>query len=227
MFQNSALPSVSVDISQTIAGSLPRLRAWQGLARLDQLLPLPRSFREYLVWLVMMAGVTALALLQLSVTLHISQVEADAQLLKRQYIHIEQQNAELLWQISHFTTLERVQSEAVAAGFVPALNRRYVAADPSVSVSPTSSPEVVAVAAARSQAETGIAPVTAGAETGGLDETALPNLWDDLALVWIEKTQALSSQTNQLRDSLMQQWLKIDLSPYTWIGSPRINNPPR
>lgn len=220
MFQNSALPSVSVDITQTISGSLPRLRAWQGLARLDQLLPLPRSFREYLVWVVMMAGVTVLALLQISVTLQISQVEADAQLLKSQYVRIEQRNAELLWQISHFTTLERVQSEAVAAGFVPALHRRYVAVDSSISVAPTNSPEVVAVAAPRSQVETPVAAVTVGPEMGRLDESSLPNLWDDLAVVWAEKTQALGSQTAQLRDSLRQQWLKIDLSRYLWIGNP-------
>ena len=211
MFQNSALPSVSVDITQTIAGSLPRLRAWQGLARLDQLLPLPRTFREYLVWLLMMAGVTALALLQISVTLQISQTQAEADLLRRQYVQIEQQNAQLLWEISHFTTLERVQSEAVAAGFVPALKRRYVPADSSTSFVP---------AVDTGAAEAHAVPIGEGPGAGTLDETSFPNLWDDLAVVWAEKTQALRSQTTQFRDNLSQQWLKIDLSRYLWIGNP-------
>lgn len=217
MFQNSTLPSISVDITQTIAGSLPRLRAWQGLARLDQLLPLPRTFREYLVWLLMMAGVTALALLQVSVTLQISQTQAEADLLRRQYVLIEQQNAQLLWEISHFTTLERVQSEAVAAGFVPALNRRYVTANPSTAFVPTASTEA---AAARSQPEVLAVPVADGPSVGALDTTPLPSLWDEWAVVWADSSQALRLRTNQFRDSLSQQWLKIDLSRYLWIGNP-------
>lgn len=220
MFQNSALPSVSVDITQTIAGSLPRLRAWQGLARLDQLLPLPRTFREYFVWLLMMAGVAALALLQISVTLQISQTQAEANLLQRQYVLLEQENAQLLWEISHFTTLERVQSEAVAAGFVPTLQRRYVAANPSTAFAPAGSTEAVAAVTAKSQPETISVAVTDEPGTGLLGETSLSSLWDDLTEVWAEKTQSLSSQTNRLRDSLSQQWLKIDLSRYLWIGNP-------
>lgn len=218
MFQNSALPSVSVDITQTITGSLPRLRAWEGLARLDQMLPLPRTFREYLVWLLMMAGVTALALLQISVTLQISQTQAEANLLQRQYVLLEQENAQLLWEISHFTTLERVQSEAVAAGFVPTLNRRYVPADSSTAFVPAVGPDTAL--AAGSQPESRALPVADGPETGALDVSLLPDLWDDLALAWAEKTQAISSQTQQIRDRLSRQWLKIDLSRYLWIGNP-------
>lgn len=218
MFQNSALPSVSADITQTITGSLPRLRAWEGLARLDQLLPLPRTFREYVVWLLMMAGVAALALLQISVNLQISQTQAEASLLQRQYLLLEQENAQLLWEISHFTTLERVQSEAVAAGFVPTLKRRYVPADSSTSFVPAVGPDTAL--AAGSQSESRPLPLTDGPETGALDASLLPDLWDDLALAWAEKTQAISSQTHRLRDSLRRQWLKIDLSRYLWIGNP-------
>ena len=213
MFQNSALPSVSVDITRNIAGSLPHMRGWQGLARLDQLLPLPCTFREYFVWLLMMAGVTALALLQVSVTLQISQTQAEADLLRRQYVRVEQQNAQLLWEISHFTTLERVQSEAMAAGFVPTLKRRYVAADPFTSFAPAVNTEAVA---ARSQPETLSLP---GA--GGLDSPPHPSRWDKWAATWADSSQALRVKTNQLRDSLSQQLLKIDLSRYLWIGSPQ------
>ena len=223
MFQNSALPSVSVDITQTITGSLPRLRAWEGLARLDQLLPLPRTFREYFVWLLMMAGVTALALLQISVTLQISQTQAEANLLQRQYRLLEQENAQLLWEISHFTTLERVQSEAVAAGFVPTLNRRYVPADSSTAFVPAVGPDTALVTSNQPESRAlsvANGPVADGPEMGALDARLLPDLWDDLGLVWAEKTQALRSQTQQLRDSLSQQWLKIDLSRYLWIGNP-------
>ena len=230
MFQNSTLPSVSVDITQTIAGSLPRLRAWQGLARLDQMLPLPRTFREYFVWLLMMAGVAALALLQISVTLQISQTQAEANLLQREYVLLEQENAQLLWEISHFTTLERVQSEAVAAGFVPTLQRRYVAADPSTAIVPAASPEAVAAEAAMTanrQPETISVVVTGEPGAGVLDETSLSILWDELTAAWAEKTQALSSQTQRLRDSLSQQWLKVDLSRYLWIGNQPISNQPK
>jgi len=129
MFQNSTLPSVSVDIRHNLAGSLPRLRAWQGFARLEAHLPLPNSFGEYLLWLVLMVGMVLLAFLQIHVSLQISQAEVGVATLRSQSVLVEQENAQLLWEISHYTTLERVEAEARAAGFVPALKRRYVTPD--------------------------------------------------------------------------------------------------
>ena len=240
MFQNSTLPSVSVDITQSIAGSLPRLRAWQGLARLDQLLPLPKTFGEYLVWMLMMAGVTALALLQISTTLQISQTQAEVYHLRGQYVLVEQQNAQLLWDISQFTTLERVESEAVAAGFVPALNRRYVSPDvtPGAASGAASGAATDAAADITTDAAVTLAPRISANPASVTGQPALSNWsveipaesiemtdafanrWDDWSVRWTDFAQGVGQNAAQLRDAATQQWLKIDLSRYLWIGTP-------
>ena len=202
MFQNSALPSVSADITRNIAGSLPRLHGWQGLARIEALLPLPRTFREYLFWLLMMAGVMALALLQVRASLQISQTQVELNLLRNQYLLIEQENAELLWDISQYTTLERVEVEAANAGFVPALKRRYVRVEPRA-------------ATYSALPQTAAAPEVAQNSGWSVDAQA-----ENPAFV-----AALSGWWERLRQSVgaaggaaQQQMLKIDISQYLWIG---------
>lgn len=209
MFQNSTLPSVSVDITRNIAGSLPRLRAWQGLARLETLLPLPRTFREYLLWLLMMAGVMALALLPVWATLQISQTQIELNGLRSQYILIEQENAQLLWEISHYTTLERVEAEAAAAGFVPALKRRYVTPEPLSTAYPALLRDP---AASTTVAESSVWSVNVGVET--------TQLWDGWSQRWKQLRQGIAESVVGASDAVQQQMLKIDISRYLWIGKP-------
>ncbi|MBI3959086.1 MAG: hypothetical protein HY328_09775 [Chloroflexi bacterium] len=214
MFQNSTLPSVSVDITRNIAGSLPRLRAWQGLARLETLLP--RTFREYLLWLLLMAGVMALALLQVSATLQISQTQVELDDLRNQYLLIEQENAQLLWEISHYTTLERVEAEAAAAGFVPALRRRYVTPEP---LSATYSALSRDPAAAAEVAESFAWSVDVDAESRQF-AVEFSQLWDGWSGRWKQLRQAIADSAVAAGDAVQQQMLKIDISRYLWIGKP-------
>ena len=216
MFQNSALPSVSAEITRNIAGSLPRVRAWQGLARLDMLVPLPRTLREYMVWLILMASVTVLALLQVWATLQISQAQVELDALRAQSVLIEQDNAQLLWEISHYTTLERVETEAKAAGFVPALKRRYVTPARRAAASPA----VSSPAAARPAADQSVHSPLAG-----VDQEMAPlagqisALWNSWPAQWDRLRQNVTRSAAVARAAVAQQWGRIDQAQLLRIGN--------
>lgn len=212
MFQNSTLPSVSADITRNIAGSLPRMGGWRGLAQLEKSIPLPRTFQEYLVWALAMATVIGLALLQVAVTLQISQAQQEVYLLQRQYDQIEQENAELLWEISHYTTLERVEREAAAAGFVPALKRRYVEAQ-------TAAP----APAAFSQPEQAIENPTQTGWAVEVDEQSRPfaadfsQHWEGWTAQLREMGTSWGEGVARLTDDIRQKWLMLDFSSLQWM----------
>jgi len=209
MFQNSALPSVSVDITRNIAGTLPRLRVWQGLARVEALLPLPRTFGEYFLWLLLMVGVMALALLQVWASLQISQTQLELNGLRSQYILVEQENAQLLWEISHYTTLERVEVEAAAAGFVPALKRRYVTS----AETPVTYPALIQTPAPATAAIANSGwSVDVDAETSAA-AVQFSGWWEQLRQGAVESAVGVGN-------AVQEQMLKIDISRYLWIGKP-------
>lgn len=225
MFQNSVLPSVSMDLTQNLTGTLPRIGMWQGLARLERILPLPRTFREYMAWLTIMLGVTGLALLQVWVTLQISAAESQASVLRAQYRLIEEENAELLWTISHFTTLERVEREAATMGYVPTLQRRYV------------QPQVFArLESATVQAREAVAPeigtpAVAPAQEAPLAQPQLPvtsgpafSPQGEIGQDWPERWRALTAEWGATARALSASWgaalARIDLSNYLWISRP-------
>jgi hypothetical protein len=120
MFQNSALPT-AVDLPH----SLPHAGSLRTLKRLFRAVPLPRTGLDYLLWTLIMAVVAGLVSLQIWISLQITQAEQALVGLQQEYRLIEQENAEILWQISQFTQLERIQFESQRMGYVPALKREY------------------------------------------------------------------------------------------------------
>lgn len=122
MFQHSALPAPTLDLPH----SLPRIRILRGLMRLDELIPLPQTLKGYLIFLLVAGIITGLAVLQVWTSLQITKAYGELEALQVQHSLIEQQNAELLWQIGQHTTLARVQERAVALGYGPALQRKYI-----------------------------------------------------------------------------------------------------
>ncbi len=212
MFQNSALPSVSVDITRNIAGSLPRFRTWQGLTRLSSLIPLPRTFREYLAWLLILVGMTALALIQVWATLQIRQTELEVQTLRNQYVLIEQENAQLLWEISQYTTLERVEVEARVAGFVPALNRRYV---PGESVSTGGSTFLINTPTKMSDTDASTWSVDWKADATQMGEQ-FAGVWDTWTTGLASSWEQIRQSTSRLGNMAQEQWARIDLSRLIW-----------
>lgn len=120
MFQNSTLPS-AVDLPH----SLPHTQTWRAIKRAVRMLPLPQTARDYLIWLALMAAVAGLVSMQILLSMQITQAQLVLDDLNGQYIAVEQENAELLWQISQFTHLERIQTEAERMGYGPGLNPEY------------------------------------------------------------------------------------------------------
>ncbi|RME61329.1 MAG: hypothetical protein D6790_07980 [Caldilineae bacterium] len=124
MFQHSAASAIPVDLP------IPRERTslLQGLGRLERRLPLPRTWREYLAWLMVMGLLTALAGLQVSTALRVQKTRIEIQALRMEYESIQRQNAQLLWEISQHTNLEQVAQRAEALGFRPTLQRKFLGA---------------------------------------------------------------------------------------------------
>lgn len=213
MFQNSSLPSVSADITRNITGALPRVPLWPGFVRLETLLPLPRTFREYLLLLPLIAAVTALALLQVWTSMQVSQTRLEVNNLRGQYVMKEQENAQLLWEISHFTTLERVVVEANAAGYVPALNRRYVEVETQPAVYPDFSGDVVAPANPAENANWSI-DADAAATWFSAEFSAWWGKWKGQ---WEQWRQSIAGDAQGLNETLQQQMTKIDIS-WMWTG---------
>lgn len=234
MFQNSVLPSVSMDLTQNLTGTLPRIGIGQGLARLERILPLPRTFREYVAWLTVMVGITCLALLQVWATLQISAAQSQAGALRAQYRLIEEENAELLWTISHFTTLERVQREAATMGYVPTLQRRYVqpqrfAGQGSATVPPRETVAPQSHAPALPAAEV---PAEVPAQDVPLAQPRLPVMsgpalaspQGGIGQDWLDRWRVLSAEWGAAARGLGASWAealaRIDLSNYLWIDRP-------
>jgi hypothetical protein len=120
MFQNSALPTTA-----DLPHALPQVGSLRTLKRLLRVIPLPHTVKDYLLWTLIMAAVAGLVSLQVWISLQITQAEQALIVLQREYTWVEQENAELLWQISQFTQLERIQIEAQRMGYAPALKREY------------------------------------------------------------------------------------------------------
>jgi hypothetical protein len=72
--------------------------------------------------MLMMSGLIAV---QIWISLAIAQARQEIVVLQQEYTFVEQANAEMLWKISQYTSLEHVQREARRAGFVPSLRPSY------------------------------------------------------------------------------------------------------
>ena len=72
-----------------------------------------------------MLAVTGMVLLQVWLSMQITQTGLILDELSMEYTQLEQENAELLWQISQFTHLERIETEAKRMGYGPGLNPEY------------------------------------------------------------------------------------------------------
>lgn len=124
MFQHTTASAIPVDLP----APGPRTSILQGLGRVEQILP--RTPREYLLWTLVMGVVAGLAALQVAVTLQVHQARQELFALQQEFGRIERDNAQLLWQIGQYTTLERVAQEAARMDFRPTLKRTYLIADP-------------------------------------------------------------------------------------------------
>jgi hypothetical protein len=134
MFQDSILRTAAVDLPR----SLPRTGVLRVFGRIPQWIPLPSTGREYLMWTLIMLLITGLVALQIWLSLRIAETQQTLSTLRVEYRMIEQENAELLWQISQYTSLERIKIEAERMGYGPSFQRDYRRAQAGERVAPSS-----------------------------------------------------------------------------------------
>ena len=129
MLQRSSLPSTSTaELADTIQHSLAQ-HVWEGKRRQawQNLLPLPATWRQYL--LACLALTVVLGGLLLHVLLAVQIADADFQLrqMRQEYARVERQNSEWVYQIAQRSSLARMAQLAAEQGYVPATGRTYVA----------------------------------------------------------------------------------------------------
>ena len=110
--------------------SSPTASPWQGLGRLidtlDRYLRLPSTPQAFMLYLAGLILIFTGALLHVMVAAQVMAAKIELAELNREYALIEQQNGDLIFQISRHSNVMRLQEQAVGLGYVPATEREYV-----------------------------------------------------------------------------------------------------
>jgi len=129
---STAVPST---IAQSLRGSAKRTLGainaerttpaglWPLMART---LRLPDTRRGFLLFLAAVTLISAGMLLHLLLAISILESRIELSHLDAEYRGVRRESTTLIWAISQETTLERVQERALAAGYEPVYERRYV-----------------------------------------------------------------------------------------------------
>lgn len=127
--------------------------SWQLLAHT---LRLPDTARAFLLFLLTITVICGGLVLHLLLAINILESRIELQQLDVEYRTIRRESTTLIWAISQETTLPRMQERALAAGYAPVFERRYViqplmdiplAADPSANTLLAAPPNLDAQAA--------------------------------------------------------------------------------
>lgn len=137
MLQRQTLPTLSQTTQTAAHDGVIDLRAvdpalvWARLRLRVQgrplALPLPATFRHFMLFLVVLLAVMVCLMLHVMLSVQIMQGELEASALQAEHARIERLNADLMWQIAHRSDLDDVYARAVASGFVPAEQRFFAA----------------------------------------------------------------------------------------------------
>ena len=134
---------------------------------LDRSIPLPGSPRSFLFYLSVLSLIATGMLLHVLLAAQILQARVEVQQLKEVHGSIQNQNAELVWEIARKTNLEHIQQVAYASGYRPTNRRQYVVMPAAVNQSP-------AQAAAAPFAEMPKAPQRIDARPASAAATPMP-----------------------------------------------------
>lgn len=135
---------------------------WQMIA---QTLRLPDTMRAF--WLFVLAVTVICVGLILHLLLAISILESRIELaqLDAEYRAVRRESTTLIWAISQETTLERMNTRALAAGYEPTFERRYV-------IQPLMSPALAGVSTGTGATNAGATPL---AEQSALNPSLNPD----------------------------------------------------
>lgn len=105
------------------ADSSTRTGIWQLVAHT---LRLPDSRRGFVLFLAAVTLISIGMILHLLLAISILESRIELSYLDAEYRGVRRESTTLIWAISQETTLTRVQERAIAAGYEPVYERRYV-----------------------------------------------------------------------------------------------------
>lgn len=126
MLERTSLPpAVPADIRESLQQTLGR--RW--LDVLQELLWLPESPRQYLLFVAVALVVGAGMMVQIWYAVQIAEARAELRGAVARQQQIERENGELVYAIATSTTLDRIRRAAEQQGYKPATDRVYVRRD--------------------------------------------------------------------------------------------------
>jgi hypothetical protein len=118
-----SLPSTAPsDIAQTLRRTWdrPQLRA------LENLLPLPETWQQYVLACLVIGVVVGGLVLHIMLSVQIAEADFQVRTLRQEVSRIDRVNSELVYQIAQGSNLRQMAQFAVQQGYVPATERTYV-----------------------------------------------------------------------------------------------------
>ncbi len=125
MLQRSLPSAPTVEIAESLQRTLDR--RW--VRSLQDLLPLPETWQQYMVLLVIVLAIAGGMSLQIMLSVQTAQAEFQARQLRAEYAQVQRTNSELVFQIANRTGLVQIEPIARAQGYMPATGRVYVRRD--------------------------------------------------------------------------------------------------
>jgi hypothetical protein len=126
MLQRDSLPTV---VSTDISDSLQRTfnRHWSDM--LQETLWLPENYRQYLIVLVVSLTIGAGMMTHVWLSVQIAEQRYLLRELTEKHQQIERENSEIVYAIANTTSLRQIEQSALAQGYRPTINRKYIRRD--------------------------------------------------------------------------------------------------
>jgi hypothetical protein len=193
MLQRSSLPSTSTaEIADTLGRSLAE-RAWAGgrWQAIQDWLPLPATWQQYLLACLALAVVMGGMLLHVLLSVQIARADFQLRELNAAYARIERQNGELVYQIAQRSSLAHMAQLAAEQGYVPATGRTYTVRRDAAAIDPVRgdlSPQAVTAAAQPAQNAAG----------AGSPNATPPSWQEQIGRWWQDAGSAAGATASQL-----------------------------
>ncbi len=95
------------------------------LKRLDPSLWLPATVGSFIRFFVVIAVLVLGSTVNIYISAQISEAKIEQRALAAEYLAIQQQNAQIAWEISEYTSLDQIRQRAVNIGYIGAPSRSY------------------------------------------------------------------------------------------------------
>ena len=199
MLQRTSIPpAVPADIRESLQQTLNR--RWSDV--LQELLWLPETSRQYLLFLAIVLVIAGGMIVQVWYSVRIAEARAELRALAAQQQRIERENSELVYAIARSSTLDRVLRAALQQGYKPATDRVYVRRDEVAATTiPGLGQDSLPPVALAPQESSGAAPPA----TGPLDAAGRAL---SAAGTWLQDVSAQAQQNiARFADGIRERWV--------------------